>query len=254
MEYNKIYCGDSLDILKKIDSDSIHLIITSPPYNLNKEYKEWEDNLKENEYLEWMCQNWKECKRVLVKGGRLCINIGENKRTSIKNPTFSAFIQQCVELGLNYRGSIIWNKNSAANHCAWGSWKSPSNPHLVPRHEYIIVFSKGNDRLIGNKSKITITNDEFMEYTRTIWNFGTASKKKINHPAPFPLELPRRLIKFYTYEENIVMDIFSGSGTVGVVCNQLNRKYILIDNCKEYCEIAEKRISNERKLELEYMA
>ncbi len=143
-----------------------------------------------------------------------------------------------------YRGTIIWNKNSAAKHCAWGSWKSPSNPHLVPRHEYIIVFSKGRYKLDGNREDADITSDQFMAYTRSVWNFGTESKKRVGHPAPFPINLPARLIQFYTFRGQTVLDPFGGSGTVGVACKMLERHYILIDNCKEYCQLAKTRIAN----------
>lgn len=169
---------------------------------------------------------------------------GENKRQTIAQPTFSAFIQQCLKLGMLYRGMIIWNKNSAAKHCAWGSWQSPANPHLVPRHEYIIVFSKGAYKLPGRKEDIDISANEFMAYTRTVWNFGTESRTRVGHPAPFPINLPARLIRFYTYRGQTVLDPFGGSGTVGVACKMLGRNYVLIDNCKEYCQLAEKRIRN----------
>ena len=229
-------------MLAALPPESAHLVVTSPPYNLEISYKNHSDNLSEREYLAWMKQVWRGCKRVLCNGGRLCINIGENKRQTIAQPTFSAFIQQCVGLKMLYRGTIIWNKNSAARHCAWGSWKSPANPHLVPRHEYIIVFSKGQHRLPGRKEDIDISPAEFMEYTRTVWNFGTESKARVGHPAPFPINLPARLIQFYTYRGQTVLDPFAGSGTVGVACKMLGRNYVLIDNCKEYCELAQKRI------------
>ena len=240
---NQIVHGDALATLESLKTGCVHLVVTSPPYNLGIDYDSHSDELSEKEYLQWMRQVWKQCSRVLCSGGRLCINIGENKRQNITLPTFSAFIQQCVELGMLYRGTIIWNKNSAAKHCAWGSWKSPSNPHLVPRHEYIIVFSKDAYKLQGRSGDADTTADEFMEYTRTVWNFGTESRKRIGHPAPFPLELPLRLIKFYTFRGQTVLDPFAGSGTVGVACKMLGRNYLLIDNSKEYCDLAERRIS-----------
>ncbi len=241
---DKIIHGDALGMLAKLPNNSVHLVVTSPPYNLGIDYENHPDDLAETEYLSWMGEVWKECKRVLCEGGRLCINIGENKRNNIAQPTFSAFIQQCVNLKMLYRGTIIWNKNSAAKHCAWGSWKSPSNPHLVPRHEYIIVFSKGRYKLDGNREDSDITSDQFMAYTRSVWNFGTESKKRVGHPAPFPINLPARLIQFYTFRGQTVLDPFGGSGTVGVACKMLERHYILIDNCKEYCQLAKTRIAN----------
>ncbi len=239
---NKIICGDALQALRSLPANSVHLAITSPPYNLEKPYSNHNDSLEYSKYLDWMQEVWAETLRVLVDGGRLCINIGENKRQTITYPTYSAFIQQCVDLGMLYRGTIIWNKHSAAKHCAWGSWKSCSNPHLVPRHEYIIVFSKGKWNLRGNSSDCDITSEEFMKYTRSIWVFAPESRKKIGHPAPFPEELPYRLIKFYSYRGNTVLDMFAGSGTVGVVAFRLRRNFLLIDNSKEYCELALSRL------------
>jgi DNA modification methylase len=239
---NKIICADVLEGLARLPADSVHLAITSPPYNLEKNYEHHDDALEDKEYLQWMADVWAATLRVLANGGRLCINVGENKRQTITCPTFSAFISQCLELDMLYRGTIIWNKNSAAKHCAWGSWKSCSNPHLVPRHEYIIVFSKGDFKLEGDRELCDITDKEFMECTRSVWGFGPESKKRIGHPAPFPEELPRRLIRYYSYRRNTVLDMFAGSGTVGVVASQLDRSFILIDSSPKYCDIAKQRI------------
>ena len=170
-----ILCGDALDTLRELPDASVHLAITSPPYNLDKNYDRHGDDLDDAEYLAWMRRVWTETLRVLVKGGRLCINIGENKRQNISNPTYSAFIQQLVELRMLYRGTIIWNKNSAAKHCAWGSWKSCSNPHVVPRHEYIIAFSKGQWKLDGDREDSDITRDEFITCTRSVWMMPSSS-------------------------------------------------------------------------------
>jgi len=239
---NKIICADVLAGLAKLPPESVHLIITSPPYNLEKDYEHHDDNLEYREYLDWMRSVWEAALRVLVNGGRLCINIGENKRQNITFPTFSAFINQCVDLGMLYRGTLIWNKNSAAKHCAWGSWKSCSNPHVVPRHEYIIAFSKGQWKLEGDKELCDVTDVDFMDYTRSVWVMPTEHRSKIGHPAPFPEELPYRLIRFYCYRGNTVLDMFGGSGTVGVVAAQLERKFILIDSSPQYCKLAKSRI------------
>ena len=242
---NKIICGDALDILKLLPKGSVHLAITSPPYNLNKPYSNHNDLMNYAEYLDWMKQVWKETKRVLVTGGRLCINIGENKRQNITYPTYSAFIQQCIALRMLYRGTLIWNKHSAAKHCAWGSWNSCSNPHIVPRHEYIIIFSKGQWKLEGNPKDSDLDSEEFMRYTRSVWVFAPESRKKIGHPAPFPEELPYRLVKFYSYKGNVVLDMFAGSGTTGLVAKKLERNFILIDNSLEYCKLAAERFNAE---------
>ncbi|MBM4033855.1 MAG: site-specific DNA-methyltransferase [Planctomycetes bacterium] len=237
-----IVCGDVLHVLARVPLGSVHVIITSPPYNLEKPYSQHDDGLEDREYLAWMKQVWGACKRVLVPGGRICVNIGENKRQYISNPHYSAFIQQLVELRMLYRGTIIWNKHSAAKHCAWGSWKSPSNPHLVPRHEYIIVFSKGDWKLEGRPEDVDITPEEFMACTRSVWEFGTESRTRIGHPAPFPEQLPERLIKFLSFRGQTVLDPFAGSGTVGLVAARLGRHFILGDNSPQYCKLARKRI------------
>ena len=242
---DSIICGDARETLSALPQNSVHLMITSPPYNLDKPYADHDDDLDYDEYLNWMGQVWRAAERVLVDGGRICINIGENKRQNITEPTYSAFIQQLVKMKMLYRGTVIWNKNSAAKHCAWGSWKSCSNPHIVPRHEYIIIFSKGQFRLDGPKAAIDITAKEFMDTTRSVWQFGTASKKRIGHPAPFPEKLPERLIKYYSYRGNVVLDMFAGSGTVGVVAKRLGRHFILIDNSEKYCRLAQTRFERQ---------
>jgi len=237
--------GDALVALKQLPSESVHLIITSPPYNLGIKYKSCFDNLRYLEYLNWLNTIWIEAERILITGGRICINIGENKRSNISIPTYAAFINQLINLKMLYRGTIIWNKNNAAKHCAWGSWCSPSNPHIVPRHEYILIFCKNSYKLDGDSFNSDIVDTEFMEYTRSIWCIGTEKKTKIGHPAPFPLKLPQRLIKFYSYTHNIILDMFSGSGTTGIAAKQLNRHFILIDNCLEYCKLAQDRFRKE---------
>lgn len=242
---NKILLGDSLEILKKLPDECIHIAITSPPYNLDIPYLNHRDAMPYDKYLAWMKEIWKETNRVLVKGGRLCINIGENKRQDITYPTYVAFINNCIEMNMLYRGTLIWNKESAAKHTAWGSWKSASNPHIVPRHEYILVFSKDEWKLTKGEEKSDITDKEFMDYTRSIWSFAPETRKKVNHPAPFPKELPYRLIRFYSFPNQIVLDMFGGSGTTGLVAKQLGRNFILIDNSEEYCNMAVKRIKDE---------
>lgn len=245
MKTDIIYNADARR-MKEVDSNSVHLIITSPPYNVDKAYDKHEDLMPLDEYLKMLGEVWKECKRILVKGGRLCVNVANTGRKPYL-PLHVYITKQLLELGFLMRGEILWNKEASAGvSTAWGSWQSPSNPTLRDVHEYIMVFSKDDYQLNnGNEKKSDITRDEFLELTKSIWAFPTASARKIGHPAPFPEELPKRLIKLYSYPNNVVLDPFVGSGTTCLVAKKLGRKYIGYDISKEYCKLAKNRIKKE---------
>jgi len=155
------------------------------------------------------------------------------------------------EIGFNMRGEIIWNKASSASpSTAWGSWQSAVNPTLRDIHEYILIFSKGDYKrertaLEKETKKNTITKEEFMEWTKSIWTMNAESAKRIGHPAPFPLELPRRLIQLYSFETDIILDPFIGSGTTAIAALKADRNYIGYDTNADYIELAKKRISAE---------
>ena len=237
-EKNNIYCGSS-ENMKELPNNCIHLMITSPPYNVTKEY---DGNLSLKEYRALLSNVFKETFRVLVTGGRACINIANLGRKPYL-PLHSFIIEDMNEIGFLMRGEIIWNKASSASpSTAWGTWKSASNPVLRDIHEYILVFSKDS---FTRKKKIkinTITKEEFLDYTKSVWTFPAVSARKIGHPAPFPIELPRRLIQLYTFEEDIVLDPFCGSGSTCIAALKTGRYYIGYDNKKEYVDLANKRI------------
>jgi DNA modification methylase len=245
MIIDKIINGDVLKTLKLIPDNSVHLIITSPPYNVGKNYDSHNDLMDYKDYLSWLYDVWKEVSRVLVSGGRFCLNIAP---TGIKNftPIHHDFSNQLREIGLKLRCEIVWYKQTMLKRTAWGSWKSPSNPHIVPSWEYLLVFSKEQDRLDGRKEDIDITSDEFKEFSDGMWRISPETKRK-GHPAPFPEKLIYRLIKFYSYKGNVVMDIFGGTGTVAYVSHKLKRHFIHIDISKEYCNIAESRLKTLNK-------
>lgn len=149
-----------------------------------------------------------------------------------------------LELGFLMRGEIIWDKSSSAgSSTAWGSWQSASNPTLRDIHEYILIFSKDSFSRVRYGKEDTISKEEFLEFTKSIWNFPTVSAKKIGHPAPFPEELPRRLMHLYTFKGDIVLDPFIGSGQTGIAAFKLNRYFIGYDTNKTYCELATKRVN-----------
>lgn len=239
---NDILTGDCLEIIPKIDGDTVSLIITSPPYNLSLNYDKYEDNLSHEDYLGWMKKVWLECKRVLRKGGRLIINIAP---TGISKfiPIHIDFVNICREIGLTYRAEIIWYKQTIRNRTAWGSWKSPSNPHVLPSWEYVLVFEKDKPQLDGDSKKIDITAEEFKNWSDAHWYIAPETQRK-GHPAPFPEELIKRLIKFYSYQGDIVLDPFGGTGTTAFVAKKFGRQFIHIDVSEDYNKIATERLRN----------
>jgi len=235
---NKIFCSSS-EKMKELPDNSIHLMVTSPPYNVGKEY---DKDLSLEEYLKLLHNVFKETKRVLVNGGRVCINIANLGRKPYI-PLHSHIIKIMSDLGFLMRGEIIWDKSSSAGvSTAWGSWQSAKNPTLRDIHEYILIFSKDDYSRQKDQKKDTITKNEFMDFTKSIWTFSAVSAKKIGHPAPFPEELPRRLIQLYTFENDVVLDPFMGSGQTALASIKSKRNFVGYDIDKKYCELAEKRI------------
>ncbi len=236
---NKILCKSSED-MSELPSNSVHLVVTSPPYNVGKEY---DKDLTLNEYREFLKKVFSEAKRVLVPGGRLCINIANLGRKPYL-PLHVYIIQDMLDLGFIMRGEIIWNKAGGGSpSTAWGSWLSAKNPTLRDQHEYILVFSKDTfKRQNPFNRKSTISREEFLEFTKSIWTFPAVSAREIGHPAPFPVELPYRLIQLYTFEGEVVLDPFMGSGQTAIAALKSGRFYIGYEIAREYVELAEKRI------------
>lgn len=235
---NHIICG-SAENMEEIPNNSIHLMITSPPYNVSKEY---DDDLSLKGYLQLLENSFKETYRVLVNGGRACINVANLGRKPYI-PLSDYISQMMIKIGFSMRGEIIWNKAASASpSTAQGSWQSAANPTLRDVHEYILIFSKGSyKREKGNKEN-SITRDQFMEWTKSIWTMNAESAKRIGHPAPFPEELPYRLIQLYSFKDDIILDPFMGSGTTGVSALKSNRKFVGYDTNREYIKLAERRL------------
>ena len=241
---NRIYNHSSIN-MNELPDNSVHLMVTSPPYNVGKEY---DNDLTEDEFSELLMSVWSEVYRVLIPGGRACVNIANLGRKPYM-PINSMISQQMNEIGYLMRGEIIWDKSvSAGTSCAWGSWKSASNPVLRDIHEYILVFSKGRYNRSSKNKTSTITKDEFLEFTKSIWTFPSESARRVKHPAPFPVELPRRLIQLYTYAGDIVLDPFIGSGTTAVASVKSGRCYVGYDTSSEYVKIAETRLAQDEPL------
>lgn len=238
---HKIIHGNSLEILREMEKESIDLIITSPPYPGNN--KMWGELFNERNVKEahnFLSLVWNECIRVLNHGCKLIINVANTKRRPYIPNThyiYSALINKIEPLG-----EIIWNKGYGQVGTAWGSFRMPSDPALADQHEYILVFRKYGERFKPETyEKIGVFN--FKSWRNSMWNIAPAKASKINHVAPFPLEIPKRLITLYSFENETVLDPFCGSGTVGVVAERLGRNSILIDKKREYCELSYERLS-----------
>lgn len=232
-----IHCADSRNMYQ-LPSNSVHLMITSPPYNVGKDY---DADLTLTEYGELLSDVMSEVYRVLVEGGRACINIANVGRTSYI-PLHLYLTEIANTCGFYMRGEIIWDKGaSAGQSCAWGSWQSSSNPVLRDVHEYILVFCKGTFKRHPVRQN-SISRDDFLENTKSIWRFPTTSAKKANHPAPFPLELPSRLIHLYSFVGDTVLDPFMGSGTTAEAAVQASRRYVGYEINEEYVRSAQDRL------------
>ena len=240
---DRIFCADARS-MDQIPDRSIHLIVTSPPYNVGKAY---DADLSLQEYLDLLEQVMREGYRVLTPGGRVCVNIANVGRKPYV-PLASYVTLRMLELGFVMRGEIIWDKGASAGvSMAWGSFASAANPVLRDVHEYILVFSRPPMGRPGKGRRSTIRKEDFMAWTKSIWSFPAESARRVGHPAPFPIELPRRLIELYTFEGDVVLDPFIGSGTTAVAAVLTGRHFVGYDIVPEYVELARRRVEAVRQ-------
>ncbi|MDO9326049.1 MAG: site-specific DNA-methyltransferase [Methanoregula sp.] len=242
---NRIICGDALEVLARIPDRSIDLIITSPPYNFGHTYAQdpRDDTHEWNEYFDKLLLDWKECERVLKPGGRMAVNI--QPLFSDYVPTHHIISRQLARIGLLWKAEFLWEKNNYnAKFTAWGSWKSPSMPYIKYTWEFIEVFDKETHKKTGRREDMDITSEEFKEWVLGKWTFASEIRMKdYEHPAMFPEELPRRLMKLFSYKNDIVLDPFNGAGTTSLVAWKLGRRFVGIDISEQYCNMALKRLS-----------
>jgi site-specific DNA-methyltransferase (adenine-specific) len=235
---DRIYLQSS-EKMKELPDYSVHLMVTSPPYNVQKDY---DQDLTLDEYAGLLRRVFAEVYRVLVTGGRACINVANLGRKPYI-PLHSMIIEEMLALGFFMRGEIIWDKAASASpSTAWGSWMSATNPVLRDVHEYILVFSKEAFRRDSDEAINTIERDDFLEWTKSVWSFPAVSARQIGHPAPFPEELPRRLIELYTFKHDVVLDPFAGSGTTCLAAKRASRHFIGYETEPEYHELALRRL------------
>jgi len=248
MEYiNKILTGDCVDILKQIPDNSIEMVITSPPYNVGIDYGV-DDRKSYSDYLEF-CKRWlNECYRILKSGGRIALNLPSTILQSSSSRMAYLTLDYVLimrDIGYLDREWITWLKmpkgEVPGKSTAWGSWCSPSCPYLRDATEVIVVMDKDSHKRIDKKGENDITKQEFMEYTTNCWYIQP--EKDRSHPAPFPMELPRRLIKLYTWENDIVLDPFVGSGTTAYAAKLLGRNYVGIEINPTFAYMAINRLN-----------
>lgn len=244
INYNKIFNEDCIVGLDKFNEE-IDLTITSPPYNLGIKYDTYEDDLPIEEYEENMIKIFTKIYSKTKSDGRICVNVPpdigilkQNNKTSLDY----LFYKILLLSGFKYRTKIVWNKNQITSRTAWGSFQSPSNPNILPPFEYILVFYKDTPKKSGEKENIDIEKQEFIEWTNGMWTIAPESKKKVNHPSPYPEELCKRLIKMFSFVDDLILDPFVGSGTTCVAAKKLNRRYIGFDISNEYCLLSEERL------------
>jgi modification methylase len=233
-----ILCKSS-EHMTELPDRSVHLMITSPPYNVTKEY---DQDLSLGEYEALLHRVFTECCRVLVDGGRACVNVANLGRKPYI-PLHAMVIRIMQSIGFLMRGEIIWDKGASASpSTAWGSWRSASNPTLRDVHEYILVFSKGSFSREGKGRKNTVEREQFLQWTKSVWSFPAQRARAVGHPAPFPPELPARLIQLYSFENDVVLDPFCGSGTACLAARDAGRHFVGYDIKDSYVKLACERL------------
>ena len=252
---NKIICADVLDGLKGLEKESVHLTFTSPPYNVNIDYDNADDNLSYANYIQWLKDIFKVIYNKTVKGGRIAINIDaitnreNDKDKEYVRAIYPHLYQIMKDIGWKFRTEICWYKqNTVGRATAWGSYKSSSNPCIRRNHEYILVWSK-DDWKLESDIKSDLTKQEFELYTISTWHVQPQTRKLAGHPAGFPEELAKRVIKLFSFPGQTILDPFSGTGTTPTVAYMWNRKYIGIDNSSKYCDFARNRIAEIEQVE-----
>jgi site-specific DNA-methyltransferase (adenine-specific) len=223
-----------------LPSESVDLIVTSPPYGVDIPYATYDDGIDYDRYLDFSRAWLARCLDLICSNGRLCLNLPLDKNRGGHQSVYADVLNQAKEVGWKYFSTIIWNEQNISRRTAWGSWRSASAPHVIAPVEVVVLLYKGSweKRCRGVSD---IGRDEFIEWTNGLWTFPGASRS-VGHPAPFPRELPRRLIRLFSYVGDTVLDPFAGAGTTLLVCRELKRRGIAVEISSEYCELIARRL------------
>ena len=241
--------GDSTNP-RLLERNSVDLVITSPPYNVGKEYDDKGGDMLSYAKYEQFSRKWlQNCYRWTRPTGRLCVNVGLDKNKHGKQPVAADVTHWAMSAGWKYHATILWDEGNISRRTAWGSWKSASAPHVIAPVEVIIVLYKGEWKR-DNQGDNDITGDEFKDWVLGIWDFNGESAKRIGHEAPFPRELPKRCMKLFSFVGDTILDPFAGSGTTMIEAINSGRHAIGVEREKKYCELTVERISKECKVDL----
>lgn len=241
-ENQTIYLEDFLNT--SLESNSVDLIVTSPPYNVDIAYSEYKDGNSYEDYMDFSKKWFKQAFRVLKKDGRMCLNIPLDKNKGGHRSVAADLTVIAKRIGFKYHSTIIWNEGNISRRTAWGSYMSASAPYIIAPVEVIVLLYKENWKKL-TKGKSDISKTDFMSWTNGLWTFNGESKKRVGHPAPFPLELPKRCIQLFSYVGDTILDPFLGSGTTLIACHYYKRRGVGIEIDKGYFDLAVKRVSNE---------
>lgn len=237
-----IYNDDILGF-EDIGESEIDLVITSPPYNVDIYYGDYSDDMPYEEYLDFTEKYLNRCYKMLKNDGRFCLNIPLDKNKGGQQPVYADITNIAIKTGFKYHSTIIWNEGNISRRTAWGSWMSASAPYVIAPVETILVLYKQNWKK-QIKGENDITKQEFMDWTNGMWVFSGQKKKEAGgHPAAFPVELPKRCIKLFSYVGDTVLDPFLGSGSTLIAASENGRLGVGVEINKDYCQIAEKRLS-----------
>ena len=237
--------NDDVFTTRAISPGTVDLVVTSPPYNVDIKYNSHNDRVSYEEYLlfseKWMqrCYDW------LRDDGRFCLNIPLDKNKGGHQSVGADLTAIAKKAGFSYHTTIIWNEGNISRRTAWGSWLSASAPHVIAPVELIVVLYKSKWKKTSGSGISDIARDEFMAWTNGLWTFNGEKKTKVGHPAPFPVELPLRCMKLFSFVGDTVLDPFMGSGSTLVAASHCNRRGTGIEIDPRYCGIAEKRIGKE---------
>lgn len=239
-----IYHADILQT-RGVASQSVDLIVTSPPYNVDIAYGQHDDATAYDEYLSFTRKWLARCHSLVKPDGRLCLNVPLDKNKGGQQSVCADITTIAKKVGWRYHSTIIWNEQNISRRTAWGSWLSASAPFVIAPVEVILVLYRSTWKKTSGSLLSDVTRDEFMEWTNGVWTFNGESKKRVGHPAPFPIELPRRCMKLFSYVGDVVLDPFMGSGTTLLACSLTGRRGVGVDLDERYCALARQRLHDQ---------